>query len=92
MANLWEDLPDSSNNAAPTSTAIVAATRPQDLVIADLKYERALEADTNELAQTMFFSKQLTDAVFRIADYVPNLQPGRNSDFWKTKVKSNHYD
>ena len=90
MAGIWEELADNSVNAASTSTVVIAATKPQDLVIQDLKHERALEVDTNELAQTMFFSKQLTNAVFQIADYVPNLQPGKNSDFWKDKV--NHGD
>ena len=87
MAGLWEDLTEASKDTVSTNKAIIATIQPHDLVIADLKYETALEVDTNELAQTMFFSKQLTNAVFQIADYVPNIQPGKNSDFWKKKVK-----
>jgi glycosylphosphatidylinositol transamidase (GPIT) subunit GPI8 len=86
MLDLWADSSNSSVESDSKSNMALAQVKPQDLVIEDFKYQRALETDTQELAQTMWFSEQLTKAVFQISDYVPNTQDGRNSMFWKEKV------
>lgn len=86
MGNLWDDPTDPATNDACRGSSIEAASRPQDLVQSDHKYTTMLRKNANDLVNLMYFIEMLTNASFKLADYVPHIEKGVNSEFWEKTV------
>lgn len=98
MAHLWDTLNQDENdktqeNNIPVYTGNELAEKSLNEVIAyDMNNENVLFSDTVVLKTSLGFCEQIFEAVYKVADYVPDLSDDEHLNFWKEDVIPNLVD